>query len=202
MVPRVRNATEAHRHLQSLAAWRWGAILSAVTSLALLADGLLIPAAAVIGVVAAVIMGAGAEVARNVVLDEWAVREDLAAVPELARVRRRMVTAAHRHAIARSLREIATQHSVPRTAVAPLLLARVAPVRGELLAMAEELERAPSIDPRTMAELTGLITDGARSPLLNEAVPEPELAVLLRRIRFRLASGSAVPSGDALRRAA
>jgi hypothetical protein len=33
-------------------------------------------------------------------------------------------------------------------------------------------------------------------------VPEPELAVLLRRIRFRLASGSAVPSGDALRRAA
>jgi hypothetical protein len=50
-----------------------------------------------------------------------------------------------------------------------------------------------------MAELTGLITDGARSPLLNEAVPEPELAVLLRRIRFRLASGSA---GDQLRPAA
>ena len=25
MVPSVRTAAEAHRHLQSLAAWRWGA---------------------------------------------------------------------------------------------------------------------------------------------------------------------------------
>ena len=144
-------------------------------------------------------MGAGAEVARNVLLDEWAVREDFGEVPELARARRRMVTDAQRRAMARSLREIAVQRSVPRTAVAPLLLARVAPVRGELLAMADELEHAPRLDPRTMAELTGLITDGARSPLLNEAVPEPELAVLLRRIRFRLASASA---GDQLRPAA
>src|ERR1700750_2959424 len=144
MVPFVRNAAEAHGHLRSLAAWRWGAIASGIAPPARPPGGLLVPAAAIVGVVAAVIMGAGAEVARNVVLDEWAVREDLAAVPELARARRRMVTDAHRHAIARSLREIATQRSVPRTAVAPLLLARVAPVRGELLAMAEELERAPS----------------------------------------------------------
>jgi hypothetical protein len=39
-----------------------------------------------------------------------------------------------------------------------------------------------------MAEITGLISDGARSPLLNSAVPEPELAMVLRRIRFRLAA--------------
>ena len=65
MVPSVRNAAEAHRHLQSLAAWRWGAIASAVMSLALLAAGLLVPAAAVIGVGAAVILGTGAEVART-----------------------------------------------------------------------------------------------------------------------------------------
>ena len=199
MVPSVRTAAEAHRHLQSLAAWRWGAIASAVMSLGLAAAGLLVPAAAVTGVVAAVILGAGAELARTVVLDEWAVREDLGDVPELARARRRMVTDAQRRAMARSLREIAVQRTVPRSAVAPPLLARVAPVRGELLAIAEELERAPRLDPRTMAELTGLITDGARSPLLNEAVPEPELAVLLRRIRFRLASGT---GGDQLRPAA
>ena len=197
MVPSVRTAAEAHRHLQSLAAWRWGAIASAVMSLGLAAAGLLVPAAAVTGVVAAVILGAGAELARTVVLDEWAVREDLGDVPELARARRRMVTDAQRRAMARSLREIAVQRSVPRSAVAPPLLSRIAPVRGELLAMAEELERAPRLDPRTMAELTGLITDGARSPLLNEAVPEPELAVLLRRIRFRMASGSAGSAGSA-----
>jgi len=87
MVPSVRTAAEAHRHLQSLAAWRWGAIASAVMSLGLAAAGLLVPAAAVTGVVAAVILGAGAELARTVVLDEWAVREDLGDVPELARAR-------------------------------------------------------------------------------------------------------------------
>jgi hypothetical protein len=72
-------------------------------------------------------------------------------------------------------------------------------VRGELLAVAEELERAGALDPRTMAEIAGLISDGARSPLLNAAVPESELDVLLRRIRFRLAT---VRPGDDLRPAA
>jgi len=201
MVPSVRTAAEAHRHLQSLAAWRWGAIASAVMSLGLAAAGLLVPAAAVTGVVAAVILGAGAELARTVVLDEWAVREDLGDVPELARARRRMVTDAQRRAMARSLREIAVQRTVPRSAVAPQLLARVAPVRGELLAMAEELERAPRLDPRTMAELTGLITDGARSPLLNEAVPDADyrdaLEARVKDVSGRIAAGVGREQGKA-----
>jgi hypothetical protein len=199
MVPSVRSAADAHRHLQSLAAWRWGAIAAGLAALAMTADGVIVPAAAAVGLVAAVLLACGAEVTRQVVVDEWTLREDLAGVPELARARRRMTTDAHRRALARSLREIALQRSVPRHAIAPMLLSRVEPVRGELLAMAEEVERSPRLDPRTIAEINGLVTDGARSPLLNEAVPEPELAILLRRIRFRLAAGAA---GDELRRAA
>jgi hypothetical protein len=196
MIPSVRSAADAHRHLQALAAWRWGAIAAGLVALAMTADGVIVPAAAGIGLVAAVLLGVGAEVARQVVVDEWTLREDLAEVPELARARRRMTTDAHRRALARSLREVALQRSVARHAITPMLLSRVAPVRGELLAMAEEVERSPRLDPRTIAEINGLITDAARSPLLNAAVPESELAILLRRIRFRLADDAA---GDGLR---
>src|ERR671922_64052 len=82
---------------------------------------------------------------------------------------------------------IAGQRRVSRHEVAPLLLNRVDAVRAELLAVAADLEDGP-LDARTIAEITGLITDGAHSPLLNAAVPESELGVALRRIRFRIAS--------------
>lgn len=199
MIPSVSSAADARRHLQTLAAWRWGAIVAGLAALAMTADGVLVPAAAGVGLVVAVLLGFGAEVTRHVVVDEWTLREDLAEVPELARARRRMTTDAHRRAMARALRDIAFQRTVQRHAIAPMLLSRVGPVRGELLAMADELERTRRVDPRTMADITWLITDGARSPLLNEAVPETELTVLLRRIRFRLAAGTV---GDELRPAA
>jgi hypothetical protein len=40
------------------------------------------------------------------------------------------------------------------------------------------------------AEIAGLVHDGARSPLLNRAVPETELEMALRRIRYRLATAA------------
>jgi hypothetical protein len=72
-----------------------------------------------------------------------------------------------------------------------VLFERLGPVRDELLAVAAELEAAPELDVRTMAEIIRLLTDGAHSPLLNVTVPESELAVLLRRIRFRLVTARA-----------
>ena len=93
-----------------------------------------------------------------------------------------------RREVAGSLRRIAAQRRTSRHEVAPLLVGRLAPVRDDLLAVAEEVERAPSLPPGTMAEIMRLITDGVKSPLLNEAVPEGELALLLRRIRFQLAT--------------
>jgi hypothetical protein len=188
MVPAIHSPADARRHLQSLAAWRWSALSSGLVSALLWATGHLTSAAGAVAVAAAVILAGGAEVARHVTLDEWALRDDLAGLPELARLRARLVDARHRRDAARLLREIAGQRSVPRNAVAPLLLTRLGPVRAELLAVAEDLERVPVLDPRTMADITGLISDGARSPLLNSAVPEPELAIALRRIRFRLAA--------------
>ena len=189
MVPPIHSPADAHRHLQSLAAWRWSALASGLVSALLWATGHLTSAGGAVAVAAAVILAGGAEVARHVTLDEWALRDDLAVIPELARIRARLVDARHRRDAARSLREIAGQRSVPRNAVAPLLLTRLGqPVRAELLAVAEDLERVPVLDPRTMADITVLISDGARSPLLNSAVPEPELAIVLRRIRFRLAA--------------
>ena len=75
-----------------------------------------------------------------------------------------------------------------RHEVAPLLLDRLDAVLAELVAVAADLEDGSALDARTIAEITRLITDGARSPLLNAAVPESELGVALRRIRFRIAS--------------
>jgi hypothetical protein len=58
--------------------------------------------------------------------------------------------------------------------------------------LADELERADAVHPRTVVEVTRLLTDGGRSPLWNAAVEEGELEMTLRRIRFQLASARKV----------
>jgi hypothetical protein len=189
MFPTIHSPADARRHLQNLEAWRWGALAAGAMAVILWAGGRLESAAGAVAVAASVVLLFGAELVRHVALDQWMLRDDLRELPELAEARARLVDPAHRRAAAHSLREIAAQRSVPRNAIAPPLLARLAPVRADLIAVAEELERAQALDPRTMAEITGLMTDGARSPLLNADVPESELAVMLRRIRFRLATG-------------
>ena len=182
------TADDATRRLARLAAWQHGP-LAAVAALAALAlAGVLAPAAVAVAAVTAVLLCSGASLARHALLDELAVRDDLASVPEVARRRRRLVDAKRRREAACALRGLAGQRRVSRHDVAPVVVGRLGPVRGELLAVAEELEGAGALDPRTMAEIAGLISDGARSPLLNAAVPESELDVLLRRIRFRLAT--------------
>jgi hypothetical protein len=193
----VHNRTDATRRLVALAARRRGALVAGVAMLPLALAGVLVPPAAAVGVVAAIVLWSGAWVARQVLLEECVLRDDLAEIPEVARARAQLVAPERRREIARSLRRIAGQARASRHDVAPLLVDRVGPVRRELLAVAEEIERAPVLDPRTMAELAGLVHDGARSPLLNCAVPESELEVLLRRIRYRLATAG----GDDLRSA-
>jgi hypothetical protein len=186
MVEDVHSLEEAARLLAARAAWRTGAIVAGLVVAMLAAAGTLEPAAAALGMVLAVTIAVTAHLARQMRLEAWAARDDLAALPELARTRRRLVADDHRHEVACSLRRIAAQRRVSRHDVAPLLVGRLAPVREDLLAVAEEVERAPVLHPATMVEITRLITDGVKSPLLNEAVPEGELALLLRRIRFQL----------------
>jgi hypothetical protein len=188
MRPTVDIAADPARCLASLAAWQWGALAGgvAVTSLAL--AGALVAAAGAVGAIAAAVLAAGARVARRALVEELAIRDDLAEIPEVARARRRLVAPRHRREVAASLRRIAGEARPSRHDVAPLVVERLGPVRRDLLALAEELERAPALDPRTMPEIAALVHDGARSPLLNRAVPESELQVALRRIRFRLAT--------------
>jgi hypothetical protein len=188
MAPSCPSPEEAARRLARLAAWRAGALAAAVVAVALAAAGRLTPAPAALGVVVAAVIAGGAHVARALRLEEWAARDDLAALPELAAVRRHLVAADHRRDVAGALRTLASQRRTSRHDVAPLLVRRLAPVRADLLAVADEVERAAALDPRTMVELTRLMTDGVSSPLLNEAVPEGELALLLRRVRFQIAT--------------
>jgi hypothetical protein len=196
----VLTRIDATRRLAALAASRRGAIVAGAAMLPLVLAGALVPPAAAIGAVAAIVLWSGARVARQVLLEECVLRDELAEIPEVARARAQLVAPERRREIAGSLRRIAGQGRASRHDVAPLLVDRVGPVRGELLAVAEEIERVPVLDPRTMAELAGLVHDGARSPLLNGAVPETELDVALRRIRYRLATASR--GGDDLRPAA
>ena len=188
MVEDVNSLEEAGRLLATRAAWRIGGIVAAAVAVALGLAGAVVPAAAALAVVVGVAIAVTAHLAREMRVEEWAARDDLAALPELARARRRLVADQRRREVAGSLRRIAAQRRTSRHEVAPLLVGRLPPVRAELLAVAEEVERTPALHPATMVEITRLITDGVKSPLLNEAVPEGELALLLRRIRFQLAT--------------
>src|SRR4051794_10456555 len=195
----ARTADDATRRLARLAAWQQAPLAAAAPLAALAVAGVLAPAAGAVAAVTAVVLCSGASLARHVLVDELALRDDLADVPEVARARERLVDAKRRREVAGALRGLAGQSRVSRHDVAPVVVGRLGPVRGELLAVAEELERAGPLDPRTIGRSARLISDGARSPLLNAAVPESELDVLLRRIRFRLATAR---PGDDLRPAA
>ena len=195
--PAFTGRPDATRRLAALAARRRGALVAGAAMLPLALAGALVPAAAVVGVVVAIVLWSGEWVARQMLLEECVLRDELADIPEVAHARAQLVAPERRREIARSLRRIAGQARASRHDVAPLLVDRVGPVRGELLAVAEEIERVAVLDPRTMVELAGLVHDGARSPLLNGAVPETELDVTLRRIRYRLATASR--GGDDLR---
>jgi|1186.fasta_scaffold90537_2 hypothetical protein len=200
----VHTPSDATDRLAALAARRRGAVLAGAAMLPLALTGALVPAAAMAGIAVAVVLWAGAWVARQVLVEEWLLRDDLAGVPDVARARADLVAPGRRREVASSLRRIAGQGRVSRHDVAPVLIGRVGPVRGELLAVADEIERMAELDPRTMAEIAGLVHDGARSPLLNGNVPETELEQMLRRIRYRLATAATAAAGgeDDLRPAA
>jgi hypothetical protein len=196
MRPDAYTTADVTRRLAGLAAWRTGALAAGATTGALALGGLLAPVGAAVAAATAVVLWSGAWVAGRVLLDECVLRDDLTGIRQVARARRQLVCPKHRREVAGALRGIAGQRRVSRHDVVPVLVGRLGPVRGELLAVADELERASALDPRTMAAIADLVSDGARSPLLNAAVPESELDVVLRRIRFRLAT---VSLGDDLR---
>ena len=81
-------------------------------------------------------------------------------------------------------------HRLPplKDGLAPRLLAAPPALCGELLALADEIEAAPGGDPRIWADVEALLRDAIDSPLLNEALPEDELAIALRSLLYRVAT--------------
>jgi hypothetical protein len=69
-----------------------------------------------------------------------------------------------------------------------LLCDRVSSVRERLLDIAWLLERGTDPDPRSVAELHKLLSDGCESPLYNRDVHESELRATLHYIRSALAT--------------
>src|SRR4051812_48843079 len=98
------GSDDAARRLARLAAWRWGAVASALVAGGLTLAGALAPAAAGTGLAVAVVLAAGAEVARRVLLEAWMLRDDLVAVPEVARARERLRPPPHPRGLGRAPR--------------------------------------------------------------------------------------------------
>jgi hypothetical protein len=188
----IHTRADATARLAALGARRNGALLAGASMVPLGLAGVLAPAAACVGVAASVVLWCSGWVAKQVLVEDWVMRDDLAEIPDVARARAQLVAPERRREIADALRRIASPSRVSRHDVVPLLVDRVGPVREQLLEVADQLDRGVVLDPRTMAELAGLVHDGARSPLLNGNVPESEVAVVLRRVRYRLA----IAAGD------
>src|SRR3954451_16015002 len=86
------------------------------------------------------------------------------------------------------LRRTATLRVTTRARDRIVPLERLAPVRADLLALADAVAGAERVDPAVLDEIETLLSDGVRSPLLNVALPAGEVAVALRRARFNLAT--------------
>jgi hypothetical protein len=178
----------AASRISALVAWRRGCAVVVSLSGAALVAGL-----GTVGPLAGVAIGLGIVVAIQASLhrfvDRCALRPELACIPAVARRRRRICCARRRRDFASSLRSLAS--ASPRERKNPYVLwGRVSLVADELCALADELECADDVDPRTIRELDRLLCDGRDSPMLNPQLPVSELASTLLRIRFRLITDS------------
>jgi hypothetical protein len=128
----------------------------------------------------------GAHIALHARVVECTLSTELADIPQVARHRRKLSSSRRRRGFAASLRWLASASR--RDRANPFVVwDRVSTFDEELLTLARELEETDTVDPHTMVQLDRLLCDGRDSPLLNEQLPESELASTLRCIRFRLA---------------
>jgi hypothetical protein len=185
----VRSATE---RIAVLLAWRRGGLLAGMAATTLTAGGWLGQVGPLAGVLVAALIAGGTQLALCGFVRRCALYPDLAGIPIVKRYCRRLCSVRRRHGIARELRWLA---SPPTRALENDLVRwdRVTLVRGDLQALAQDVERAETVEPRTIVELTDLLSDGARSPLFNPEVPIEELTSRLLCLRFRLACAKHPP---------
>jgi hypothetical protein len=178
--------------IAALEEWRRGGAVAAVSSGAFVASGWLGAAASICALAVAAIIVAGAQIVLRSTVRRCALDSELAGIPAVARCRRRLCSARRRRMLASAVRHTAfrSQHAHESDLV---LWERVRFVAPELVAMADELEAAQRVEPRTMVDVDSLLCDGRLSPLLNDQLPMGELACAVRSIRFRLQTARSSP---------
>jgi hypothetical protein len=188
----------ARTRISLLTAWRRGAAVAALSSVALVVTGLFGTVAPLVGFGTAICVIGGAETARRYFLRKCALCCELEDISAVARYRERLCSARSRMTLATWLRDIA-RDSHAAGASPYVLWDRVTLVRHELLALADELESADAVDARTMIEIRTLLSDGRDSPLFNDQIPPAALVSTIRCARFRAITG---PRHDPIERVA
>ena len=130
---------------------------------------------------AAAILAAGCHIAREHRLATLAVIPELTQLPDLAAKHKRLLSTRNRQALAAGLRRTAAPTQPPRRFdTCPVLTDRVAPVRPELLHLADTLEQTNDLDPASVALIHELLTN-ACSPLYNPNLPADDLHATISR---------------------
>jgi hypothetical protein len=123
----------------------------------------------------------GCHLARQHRLSTLVMFPEFAQLPDLAGKRKRLQSTRNRRALADGLRRTAAPTQPPRRFdCCPLLPDRIAPVRSELLKLADNLEQTEHPDPACVALIYELLRDGA-SPLYNPNLPAADIQRLLTR---------------------
>ena len=181
----------ARRRIAALATWSHGGVAIAIAGCADAFTQPQAPPASIAASLAGLALAAVARFTRRRLLTRWALHPDLTPIPAVARERERLTSPRKRRRMMASLRRTAAHRANSPYDPAPLLSDRVELVRDELLALAEDLERAATVDAATMRDVDMLMCDGHSSPLLNPSVTADELTRILTRARFRLATATA-----------
>jgi hypothetical protein len=158
-----------------------------VALVALTGFGRLSPGAGAFAVAVAVLLAVTAHLSLRQFLARCVLDPHLPPIEAVTRFRRRQCSPRRRRRLVANLRQTArpSRHMLNSDLVA---WDRVRLVHKDLLALADELEAADTVEPRTMVDLDRLLCDSCHSPLLNSAVPESELFAALQSIRYRVLS--------------
>jgi hypothetical protein len=177
----------AERRLALLTNWRIGALATAIVMVGLLPFAIAWRVSYLIAIAASIsfaaILATGAHIARRWRLATMALSPELVQLADVAAERQRLQSTHTRRALAAGLRRTADPIQPPRRFdPCPVLVDRVAPIRDELLELANDLEQTQTPDPACVALLRELLTDGT-SPLYNPNLPASNLHTTLTRAR-------------------
>jgi hypothetical protein len=128
------------------------------------------------GALAALVVGAVAAIRRQDLLTELVAQGDVRSLPSVDRHARRLVSPRGRARLAASI-----QRAVEAPSLIPLR--RIDVARSTLRRLATcLLDPSVPVEPAAAALAHRMMTDGARSPLLNDRIPEHDLRRLLAAI--------------------